>query len=124
MSAILLDEAYYELLKIGRTVVDNISLLDTAYLIPFKAKAWLDLSERKNSGDMIDSRDVRKHLNDILRLTSILTPETRIDLPQLIKSDLDIVINHIESSDINVKQIGISGMDQSKLVEILKKVYR
>lgn len=36
-------------------------LLDAAYLIPFKAKAWIDLSERKARGEHVDSRDIRKY---------------------------------------------------------------
>lgn len=35
--------------------------LDAAYLIPFKAKAWLELSERKASGEHVDSKNIRKH---------------------------------------------------------------
>lgn len=42
LSAILLNEEYYKILLIGRTVIDGISILKPTYLIPFKAKAWLD----------------------------------------------------------------------------------
>ena len=34
--------AYYQLLMRGRKVIDGISVLSASYLIPFKAKAWLD----------------------------------------------------------------------------------
>ena len=43
LSAILLNEAYYELLKTGQMMVDSIPVLSPTCLIPFKAKAWLDL---------------------------------------------------------------------------------
>ena len=43
LSAILLNEAYYELLKTGQMMVDGIPVLSPTCLIPFKAKAWLDL---------------------------------------------------------------------------------
>ena len=43
LSAILLNEAYYELLKTGQKMVDGIPVLSPTCLIPFKAKAWLDL---------------------------------------------------------------------------------
>lgn len=42
LSAILLNEAYYELLKNGQMIVDGIPVLTLTCLIPFKAKAWLD----------------------------------------------------------------------------------
>ena len=43
LSAILLNEAYYELLKTGQMMVDGIPVLSLTCLIPFKAKAWPDL---------------------------------------------------------------------------------
>ena len=46
-----LNEAYYELLKTGQMMVDGIPVLSPTCLIPFKAKAWLDLKERKLNGE-------------------------------------------------------------------------
>ena len=46
LSAILLNDDYYSLIRTGRTEVDNISVLQTEYIILFKMRAWLDLSER------------------------------------------------------------------------------
>ena len=45
------NEAYYELLKTGQMMVDGIPVLSPTCLIPFKAKAWLDLKERKLNGE-------------------------------------------------------------------------
>lgn len=45
LSAILLDDAYYDILKSGKLVIDGITVIGAEYLIPFKAKAWLDLTE-------------------------------------------------------------------------------
>ena len=38
------------------------------YLIPFKARAWMDLTDRKATGVHVDSKNIRKHKNDIFRL--------------------------------------------------------
>ena len=46
LSAILLDESYYAFLKAMVREVDGIPVLDEAAIIPFKARAWLDLSPR------------------------------------------------------------------------------
>ena len=58
MSAILLDDDYYNFLKQGKVVVDGVTVLDAAYLIPFKAKAWIDLTNCKAAGEHIDSKNV------------------------------------------------------------------
>ena len=42
-------------------------------LIPFKAKAWLDLKERKLNGDQVDSKNIKKHKNDVFRLALLIT---------------------------------------------------
>ena len=61
LSAILLDDDYYEFLKQGKVTVDGVTVLDAAYLIPFKAKAWMDLIDRKAAGEHVDSKNIKKH---------------------------------------------------------------
>ncbi len=77
LSAILLNEAYYELLKNGQMIIDGIPVLNPSCLIPFKAKAWLDLKERKARGEHIDSKNIKKHKNDLFRLAQLMTPDTK-----------------------------------------------
>ncbi|MDZ4131134.1 MAG: hypothetical protein U1E02_44220, partial [Hydrogenophaga sp.] len=57
-------------------------------LIPLKAIAWLELTERKEQGIQVDAKDVRKHLNDVLRLSQLLAPATRIPLDKKISGDM------------------------------------
>ena len=73
LSAILLNDAYYKLLKDNQLYIDDIPVLKPGCVILFKAKAWLDLSKRKANGESIDSKDIKKHKNDIFRLTKIIT---------------------------------------------------
>lgn len=39
LSAILLNEAYYEFLKDGRIIIDGVPILAPTHIIPFKAKS-------------------------------------------------------------------------------------
>ena len=48
LSAILLNDAYYQALMDGRENMRGISVLKPEWIIPFKAKAWLDLREKKD----------------------------------------------------------------------------
>lgn len=77
LSAILLNQAYYELLKGGRIMVDGMPILKTTCLIAFKAKAWLDLRERKLNDEHVDSKNIKKHKNDVFRLAQLITAKTR-----------------------------------------------
>ena len=47
LSAILLNEAYYELLKTGQMLIDGIPVLSPTCLIPFKAKICLLRQEKR-----------------------------------------------------------------------------
>ena len=83
LSAILLDDNYYDFIKSGIIQIDGIAILDALHLIPLKAKAWADLSEKKAADEnSVDSKDIKKHKNDIYRLTSLLTPEMQITVSQ------------------------------------------
>ena len=61
LSAILLNDEYCEALVCGRTVIDGLSVLKPEYLILFKAKAYLDLKNRKANEEKVDSSDIKKH---------------------------------------------------------------
>ena len=89
LSAILLDDDYYTFLRSGTTAVGGIPIMGAAHLIPFKAKAWLDLTERKSKGGKVDSKNIRKHKNDIVALYALLPQEIRISLPAPIARDME-----------------------------------
>jgi hypothetical protein len=44
LSAILLDEGYYDALQTGKRKLDGVTVIDETLLIPFKARAFLDLT--------------------------------------------------------------------------------
>ena len=96
LSAILLNSEYYDFLRNGVITVDGIPVLDTVHLIPFKVKAWLDLSERKAGGSQVDSKNIRKHKNDVIRLSALLSPDFRINLPEIIASDMRDFLSKID----------------------------
>lgn len=61
LSAILLNKDYYEFIVSGKSLVDGLPLILQEYLIPLKAKAYLDLWDLKNNGVEIESKDLKKH---------------------------------------------------------------
>lgn len=79
LSAILLDEHYYKALQEARTILDGVSILSEELLIPFKAKAFLDLSQQKADGDKsVKSGDIKKHQRDVFRLAQLLPADRKI----------------------------------------------
>lgn len=56
----------------GQVLPGDIPVLDEAAIIPFKARAWLDLSRHRDAGEKIDEKDVKKHRNDVARMLPLL----------------------------------------------------
>jgi hypothetical protein len=123
LSAILLDEDYYTFLCNGKIIIDGVTILRAEYLIPFKAKAWLDLSERKKSGEQVDSKNIRKHKNDVFRLTDLLNPEDRIPTPDAVLQDIREFVARMQDEVVDLKQLGIVGHSKGDILAELIDLY-
>lgn len=123
LSAILLNEAYYELLKTGQMLIDGIPVLSPTCLIPFKAKAWLDLKERKSKGEHVDSKNIKKHKNDVFRLAQLITINTRQFLSAEIAEDMKKFLSEMTGEEVDLKSLGIRGTNPQKMIDILRRCY-
>lgn len=119
LSAILLDEAYYLFVLAGRREADGLPWVGEDRLIPLKASAWLDLGERQARGEPVDSKNIRKHANDVLRLSQLLAPELRIAVAPRIANDLNRFLDGIKADrSIDPRSIGIN----SSVAEISERI--
>ena len=117
-----MNNEYYEFLLQGRVQIDGITILDAGYLIPFKAKAWLDLMNRKSVGENVDSKNIRKHKNDIFSLSVLLGQNSRINVASGIYMDIQMFLHSMQQEDINTKQLGLS-RTKNDILEILSNTY-
>ena len=122
LSAILLNEAYYQALLQGRDVIDGFSILRHSWLIPFKAKAWLDLNERSRHGEHVDSRDLKKHRNDIIRMAVELVLE-RCELPDEVRTDMMTFIESMNVTDMEIKNLKLRGVRADDIRQLLTETY-
>ena len=122
LSAILLNDEYYNFLKNGLTLINGIQTLNYTHIIPFKAKAWLDLNERKDNGDQVDSKNILKHKRDVFRLSQLISEEDKVVLPDDIRIDMENFIAQMSDEDIVLKDIGVSGT-KAEIIDLLEKVY-
>jgi len=107
LSAILLDSEYYGFIQAHRIQVDGLSLLSAEALIVLKAKAWLDLSERKAGGEHIDSRNIRKHKNDVCRLFASIAETSRLTVPAGIQSEMRDFLERMQNEEIDTAAMRI-----------------
>lgn len=98
-------------------------MIEIETVILFKIKAWIDMKQKINMGETIDSKNVRKHKNDIFRLLPNITPSTKINVPQDIKKDIVQFIELIDEDKPDLKNLGLTGKDFNELIELLKNIY-
>jgi hypothetical protein len=95
LSAILLDSDYYEFMMSGRKTREGLTWIAEDRLIPLKALAWLNLTRSKEAGADIRSGDIRKHLEDLVNLSVLFSPQMRFDGPLRISADLKEFIKRV-----------------------------
>ena len=122
LSAILLNNEYYEFLLHGMVQIDGITILDAGYLIPFKAKAWLDLRDRKSTGENIDGKNIRKHKNDIFRLSALLSQNSKINVTPEIYKDIQTFLQAMRQEVIDTKQLGLTRSKET-ILGVLQSTY-
>lgn len=124
LSAILLDEDYYAFLKSMVRVVDGIPLLDEAAIIPFKARAWLDLSRDREAGGKVDEKNIKKHRNDVARLLQLLNPDASYALPDAVERDMRSFVDlAMVDADYDPRQFKVN-MTRGDVADRLRTAYR
>lgn len=123
LSAILLDEGYYQCIQAGKEILGGVAILKVEYIIPFKMKAWSDLIERKANGKKIDSKNISKHKNDVLKIAQLLSPQLRVELPDTIKDDMRAFIRGITDDSINMKSLGLAKLTLEQIINSINAIY-
>lgn len=118
LSAILLNDAYYQALLEGREVMMGISILKPEWIIPFKAKAWMDLREKQD----VDSSDTKKHRNDIIRILADMLLE-KCTLPDEVRRDMQMFIEQFDVTEKELKNLKIHGAKPEDIRKVLLDTY-
>lgn len=123
LSAILLNDDYYDLLVKGKRTVDGFSLIELETVMLFKIKAWLDLKERKKAGEDVDTKNIRKHKNDVFRLLANVSPASRIELSRDIQNDVIQFIEQIKADKPDLENLGIRKTSLDEMLKILGDIF-
>lgn len=124
LSAILLEDDYYEFIRAGRTERDGLPLVGAEHLIPMKVRAWIDLKRRKDGGEPVDGKSVKKHRNDVFRLYQIIDPDLAPAVLDSIKRDLRKFLGDMASEGVDLKSLGITGVTVNEVLAGLRAFYR
>ena len=93
-------------------------------LICLKAKAYLDLRNRKAKGEDIDNDKIEKHKKDVIRLAALIPGGSRFELPEMLKKDVadfcEAAKSNLPNQDF-MKSIGLPSMKSYDIIESLKR---
>jgi hypothetical protein len=84
----------------------------------------LDLTARKEEGAKVDAKDVHKHLNDVLRLSQLLAPATRIPVDKKIGDDMTrFLVAVAADTSIDPKTLQFGKVAVAELVARIAQAY-
>ncbi|MDD3299719.1 MAG: hypothetical protein PHV91_02645 [Bacteroidales bacterium] len=126
LSAILMDNDYYNFTLEHSRVADGVRIANTESLICLKAKAYLDLTERKKLGEKIDDNNIKKHFNDIFRLALAITGDDHFSLPNSLIQDMTTFCDMANTNlpDKNLfKAAGVGNVDPKTVLELIVSAF-
>lgn len=128
LSAILLDDEYFELIKKNLAETSSgIPIINALANICLKARAHRELFNRKAAGDdNVDEKGIQKHLKDIWRLAAVLTGDETIELSKNPLADMENAVGKLGAlSDGQFKQVmeKIPGARRNQIMAVVEKVF-
>lgn len=123
LSAILLDDNYYNLMMKGRRIVNNIPVLDAEYLMIFKMYAFMNLETKKQNGEFVKERDYKKHKNDVFRLMQIIDRNKRIELVPEIKANVKAFCDFMKNVNISFQSLKIETSTKEEDLADIRKMF-
>ena len=127
LSAILLDDDYYDFLRVNNVAKDGLRSANDIALIALKAKAWLNNLALQAAGHPIQTGDVKKHLNDVLRLSTLASSQKGAPVATTIQNDMKQFVEMARRENPDVKPLlkphSISSTSLEDLLNIVETLF-
>ena len=81
------------------------------------------MTDRKTSGEHVDSKNIKKHKNDVFRLTELIDPTIKITAPQQVQTDIQEFVQRMQNESVDVKQLGLVGRTKDQILKEIKDLY-
>ena len=122
LSAILLDDDYYQLLEDGVETIDGLPVLGLRYLPVFKMHAWANLTRDKADGRTVHSDEISKHRSDVCKLCSLFEPGKTVELPEAVRREVAGFVD-ARPWDDNMLRGWRLPVDSEGMADVIRSVY-
>ncbi len=77
-------------------------------------------------GEHVDSKNIRKHKNDVFRLTELLDQGRgeALHIPAAVLSDIREFTKQMKTEAVDLKQLGILGQTKEEILDELNTLYK
>lgn len=89
LSAIILDDGYYDFIGSNAVLVNGVSLLTALHIIPLKMRAHIDNARLRSEGVHVSDKTLRKHRADVFSLSGLLPSDARLALAGRLRADAE-----------------------------------
>ena len=122
LSAILMNDDYYNYTLNHCKEEKGIKRANTEALVCLKARAYLDMMERKDNGKNAEEKNIKKHKADVFRLSATLAEVDVFELPEAIQKDMQAFVDATKNElpdKAMFKEMGLGNIDPHTLLEQL-----
>lgn len=122
LSAIILDDGYYEFIRENAISIEGVSMLSALHIIPLKMRAHVDNLRFHDEGVRISQKVLRKHRSDVAGLAGLLPSNARLQLEGQLRGDAEAFLEDFEvymSRETNRKKRTML----EEVLEFLRGVY-
>jgi hypothetical protein len=123
LSAILLDDDYYNFTLANTVLSNGLHHANEIALIGLKAKAFLNNRARKLQGQQVREDDIAKHKRDVIRLVVTIIPDTKVKPPEAIRNDLRQYIEIMKEEKLDVRQLLKSNVTLDQIIAQLQSTF-
>lgn len=127
LSAILMDDDYYQFTLANSDTTDGLHLASDIALIALKAKAFLSNRQRKQDGQNVREVDIVKHRNDVIRFGATVEGIKAESVPEVIQRDVTTFIEVLAGEPDNIKDLlkpwGLTGIQKEDIMDRLRVIF-
>ncbi|MDD7715537.1 MAG: hypothetical protein PUJ84_06505, partial [Mollicutes bacterium] len=70
-----------------------------------------------------DSKNIKKHKNDVFRLTELIYPTSKIVTPYGVYTDIQDFIQRMKNENVDIEHLGLVGKTKEEILKELKEMY-
>jgi len=123
LSALILDENYYQFIRVNSVLQEGIYIASMECLVILKIRAYNDLKQKKEEGDPnVHSGDVNKHKNDVFRIAQNFNPNQKLQVTKYMKDDIKRFRDNLKNDKVNLKSLKVVG-EVNEILDLIDSVF-